>query len=1127
MLGWLLNTLSYRLRRELREWHKTNQTLRENAWPWYQKALIAAGKHPVWVPFGLFWITLLLSAAAWGYQVFCMPLTGSPPSSLFGLERQRFFTLWTIQATIAAMIYPIVIGFVALLLQRRHSAKASLQIYLHDSAAILTGLSALFLVMAMGVQYFFITITGKQVLAKWLILDGIWFLANILGVIRFLTGTFDYLRPERRADIVRAYAINHVWPEEMRRNLKYHLFLGAIDNGWLPGPNYRAEGSITNTAILTDPYGRYMGDVQVTEQKKDKWYIHDVRLRFLSWAVSSWQRRGEKLVRSQKGQQDSFAGLSRPWIFILPFAPGMQFDATYGLCRTDGGTGLRWWEQWLVRQSFVLAPKEKKPVTLSVSDILNGLIVEAQIAIEASAESTFREALGELVDLHAALINSCNFITDSGQRDNFANLVNSAHFTEARIYDLWAREYRHLLEATVDRLPVSDTYFNHMVHVPGRLIGQLKAVRPIAIPCHYFRLSRYLHYRLNRWWTRTTEEQGLLHHGPCEPVTLRAPTFALYDAAIKAYVGAWESLKNHHLLPSREEAMTWEQYGEIRELYTGHLDSTLYILFDSLSLGNKDGAEWLCDSLIKWWDTISFRFENTRYYIRDTRKLTLELTQKPWEVARDVVDFSMHDVDESNAPKALWSACIHNYWIDLCYISLYAMIQFGKACKCEGSLPAQLAGNLGKGRALRAGGEAVGSQWPLQTFEDLLIAIIRQYYLDGGYLQGYRARMDEVVERIFEQGKPDMVPGRVYSESGVKDLDSLSDGQLVLLCLLIQEGWTPSSRLMEIIQKWGGEDDAGLRGFTKQLEQWKTRLNNAGFQEYEYLFSCIQANFGASENLVDATTALNDVLGRLISVIEGFRDEQLRDVQISDERLKDVARWSSRSAFCKDKGDVPVSLFRKVKYSKEEYTEHSLIIRDMNKEQFVEPPMAQRAINEEEWFDRTISSYVAGSVMADTLKFLSPETIDVDGPLAYWGQIQIATSIIRNAGGTPILLVAGPAEPRWLLDWEISNYDEDVERPDGLRLVRDKQFESVGYVASLNDIPVFVAPIAAGSSYLISGELLDTMRVTELEDGVFVKASVEPIQGKSMLINLRLVWRFKLDLGPSECWQLRYSQSSE
>ena len=84
MISRLLNTLRYRLRRELKEWRKANRSLRASAWPWYQKALIAAGKHPVRVPLILLIAALLLSAVIWGYHAFSALVSSDPPSPLSG-----------------------------------------------------------------------------------------------------------------------------------------------------------------------------------------------------------------------------------------------------------------------------------------------------------------------------------------------------------------------------------------------------------------------------------------------------------------------------------------------------------------------------------------------------------------------------------------------------------------------------------------------------------------------------------------------------------------------------------------------------------------------------------------------------------------------------------------------------------------------------------------------------------------------------------------------------------------------------------------------------------------------------------------------------------------------------------
>ena len=100
--------------------------------------------------------------------------------------------------------------------------------------------------------------------------------------------------------------------------------------------------------------------------------------------------------------------------------------------------------------------------------------------------------------------------------------------------------------------------------------------------------------------------------------------------------------------------------------------------------------------------------------------------------------------------------------------------------------------------------------------------------------------------------------------------------------------------------------------------------------------------------------------------------EQLRDAQVSEKRLREVAKWSSRSGFSKDSGKVPVSLFRKVLHSSEEYIEYGMTINDRNKGEFVKPPMAQRANNEDEWFDRHRQQICGQISHGKNLKLLEP-----------------------------------------------------------------------------------------------------------------------------------------------------------
>lgn len=1114
MFGRMLNSLSYRLKTELGEWRRTNQALSSYSWPWYKKALVSASEKPLIVPSILvliFFILPLIVTCTIPFFITSAKIGLPQPSSLL----QYFLALWAVQSTVAAMVYPIVIGFVSLILQRRHSAKANLQIYFNYSAAILTGISAIFLVLTMGLQLLLDSIFESLNLIIWFYTDAIWFLLNIIGVIWFLTQTFVFLRPERRAEIQRAYALNCIWPVELRLNLESNRFSGASDCGWLPGPRFDSSYNNSTTSILMSPLGGSMGNIQVTDHKKDGWFVHDVRFVPLSWAIRRWQRREERHARHQSETQSK--------IFIIVSFPGNRFQSKDGICRTEGGDGLQWIEKFLVRRSFIFKRKRKSPY-LGLGDIFDELIAEVQANLESNQQSAFQEALADLIELHVAIVLAGAFFSSAG-RDNYANLVDRNWLFGEKLYESWTKKYHNLVDLSINRLLVDVSYFERVVNVPNRIFSRLLSIRPVSILVGVLRQSGYFHYKLNRWWSRIVEEQGALSHGPCEATVPRAPAYTVYSTAIRSFVGGWEVLKNINLPITFNNANEWDKCREAGELYAKHLDETIAMLFDSLLIGNQEGAEWLCDTLIKWWDSTTFSHNNQSIPIKDDRKLTLQLLRKPWEEAKEVIDISLDGLDSCIAQQVLAKKCIKNYWIDLCSVSLYAMLQFGKECDCERSLPAHLIKNLVQGKSLRAGGGEDNNKLPICNPVELLIAIIRQYHIDGGYSQGYRSYLETLVERILRLAEPEMISGRIYTRVGTPDMDSLRDGQLILLCLLVDNEWTMSKNFIETVQGWGSENDDVLRNFERQLSEWQLRLADVEFMNYENIYSCISSEIGSANELDSAISVLKGQISILLDNISGFREFQIQSREIGKKRLRDISIWSSKSAFCEDSGDVPVSLFRNVNHSSEKYKEYGLRIRKVKKAAFVDPPMVELAVNEEEWYDHTVRSHVAFSVMTEAIRKLDLECIEVNGAAQYWEKIEDGASIIQKNGRTPILLVAGQAEPSWLLEWAESNYSEFVELPTGLRWHRDNRIESKAYLCSLNEIPVYIAPIGAGSSILLAREAFDTLEFSKFEDKTFVEAYVEEIDESETLLDLKLTWRFNIILQSQECWKLQYTKN--
>lgn len=126
------------IKNDLREWQRSNSVLKDIRYSWLQKIIINLSDKSLSNTIKLFVLSLLVNAniLLWKNKLtsFAMTLklnTFSPEVVL-----NYFSNLWTIQATLAALVYPIVIGFVTLLLESRQSAKARLRIYLVDSRGI-------------------------------------------------------------------------------------------------------------------------------------------------------------------------------------------------------------------------------------------------------------------------------------------------------------------------------------------------------------------------------------------------------------------------------------------------------------------------------------------------------------------------------------------------------------------------------------------------------------------------------------------------------------------------------------------------------------------------------------------------------------------------------------------------------------------------------------------------------------------------------------------------------------------------------------------------------------------------------------------------------------------------------
>ena len=334
MLLRALDSLARRVELERKEWRSTNQVRKDFAYPHIQAVILDAAENPSRnVPNWLV-LALMLSGVAWGlpFQFGVGPADPYKSAEIISY----LAALWAVQAAVVALVYPIVIGFVALLFQGRQNAKAVLYIYLHDTAALLAGLSSLALIALMAVHHLVMYKVNPGIVLVWSALDSAWFLINMLLTAFFLVRTFEFLLPDKRAHIIQRYAVNVAWPNELRVNLSEAFFASAVISKWLPGTSFGEKDKEAEPKILLGAVGHGMGREVLSVTVGRNVALVDVWFRPLRWAIRSWLRRAEAMRPAVPGNE-----YEAP-VLVFPVTPDEQHERLKESVRSSGLTIIRW-----------------------------------------------------------------------------------------------------------------------------------------------------------------------------------------------------------------------------------------------------------------------------------------------------------------------------------------------------------------------------------------------------------------------------------------------------------------------------------------------------------------------------------------------------------------------------------------------------------------------------------------------------------------------------------------------------------------------------------------------------------------------------------------------------------------
>lgn len=1107
------------VRKEEADWRSYNEVRKRYRLSWFRRDLLFAGENPLRFCASL--LLLLLVTLALGNVLPADLLT--PKWSDWGASEQLsyFSTLLTVQATLAALVYPIVIAFVTLFLQRRPGAEAFVNLYILDSGALVAGLSSLTLVIAMGGQYLLLPLYGAASLPAWVALDSIWFLLNVTLTAHFLYRTIEFLRPDQQMESVKRYVTSVALPREVSRIYAFQVLANAQHKGWLPAKHYLDDSAPDEPKILISTYfpGESPPQAKLTFLRPH--ILYDIRLWPLRLLVASWVRSAKALGLAS---QVPLTKKSHAPLLTIPLTPGSIYDGTLTLARVNAGPDLEPWQRFLLRKSLVFRRHKRAHYGIRLKSILAELESDARDAASGGDNEAFIRTYRAFVDIHALLLGASLVKSEDGSLTSWGVFPDPESFFDRRLHQSWHTAYRSIFEAAVESMSRDVRPIKRLCHLTQQLSGTDLRKSPLEIRQDVLRLPPMMMYLIASWWSKRLGEQGVLEHDHMRPAMLKPPLRQTYREVMGSFIAGWEHARSEAVrwLDSSAE-FDWSAIPSM-ELSVTHISETARMLLGAVRHGDREAAEWLADTLSKW--SSPFRHEHAPASIyRKTVFLTIDDLNAEWTQVFDSLAISAQELqwerpELSKLQRSVVLAALQNFVVDIRLLTVELLLSFvlgGDDVVHEESMALEIAIGLLTGQQWRSGGT------PSQAFKqmsaaDYLDAKIRQVSNRNTSSQ-YRVRLDQFVERIRDTQREEMISSRTYMWSGVRDMESLHESQLALLAALSKTAWTPSDILKRTIDQWSLQGAQTIDHLKYQVQRWLANFD--ADKPAPALVSTLLARMDMRHDSDSGWRRAKDGIESLGGYLDDQRTQALSAEPVDPARLTQIAEYASGKAFASQPTQFPLTLFAEVLHVPQEFTDFTIKMK-VGKDEVVRDEMAQRAGGDEDFWADLVAEEVGALVLADVLRACEVKDIPVDQAEAYWLALSTEAKALEADGRTPILILCNQTQPDWVWDWQYSMSLDRHPRPNDLRVHR-LESEDPAYVCHFNEIPVYTGPLPMGESILIAKEAFDQVKFREFSASRFVDISYAPVEDNALSIDLALRYSRHVQAGVREATRLLHA----
>jgi hypothetical protein len=1104
MLGKLLRTLSWKVSEERSKWASQNE-LRLKYEPGIFGRLFAnACELPLkWAS------TAFLVAVALCLMVGVWP---PPYPGLFNWQPdigedgtkwsvvEPFVGLWAVQAALVAVVYPIVVAFVTVLLQRQNASKASLHAYFSRSAAKLTGLSSLALVLLMTLQFVVLDEVDPLVAFAWLIGDSFWAVVNVVLCIVFLHATFDFASPEGRAEARFEYILTQAWPSEWEHHVKRLVSFDPIKHGLIRAD--RAVGDLTGT----EPAFSNPGDGLAKEHAAHFRFRRERSVADLSYvlvqAVYELWRWRAKGTRSWSAEELGWSRVGPVFQLSIPY--GERFACNEPVALTSGGAPLGLLERFLLRVAFTISRRRVDPRVL-VRDALEELKGDAALAIQADSETEFERQLLNLMEMIDAVVEASACMED-GKPDNWVLLTDSEHV--ARPQELiwtWLRIVRDLHGIALKSIVVRDVFAAATVRMSSRMVLRQSKSLTDKLRQIYVQHQFLLLYDLLGWGAEGCALGSFVDGNPGK--LLDEPLRRRYDRVLREGLGAWESMKNYRLFPRKfEDQFSWENSSSEAETLGLHLRYNVQLVAHALRSDDRAGFEYFADSLMKWVGQRDFSQTESGVEYGDRYRVTVSDLSSSLTDFRARFPLPSHETEGHESIRAVQTLALKNLWRDVVFTLAASSLNQTNSGAISRGFASRVVRHLVDGLPILSDGDSLGNSRPFDTADRILSSLFRQLVEGVSQEERYKERIDKVAESVGLSAMARGISERIYSRSG-SDIDYILDAQLLILARLAPVGWMPSSHFDKTMRSWSADDDL-RRQMLYELNLWIKRLSEGDIAtRYAWLWREAAPSDGAA--IAEHLSRAQDGLNRLLERLGNLREQQIKEAKIAPEAKKRVADAAQRVIGAVP-NSCPLSLIKHPIAMGPDVAGSraaSLRISGYDKGAMTKPLMAQLAANEDEWISDIVENALAYEVLNDVVYRIGVEEREASGCEAWLAELRSWAKRCHDVSITPLAVVPSRVDPPWLLDLIRDRVGETDEAAQVRR--RTEYDVRHGYIGHLGDVALFTGPLRGGLTALMSVDEFANLQLEGADGQAFlVKATPDATELKC---NLEIAWKHRLD----------------